>query len=197
MPITKQQLRDGAREAVTNRQYAPVPVSGPGIVPGARLKATSGPAAGQQIAVRTSQDREVGLLRRHDSPRWRTIPKVHEVVVAVPSLTNPDSSIEVLCFDSKTVIAIFDAAVEKAGKRTLSHKAPVFVALDDVPQKGSGALAGGLGAQAKWREEISVESIAAKLPDQSDGFIERVKREFAERNGVDVSKVVVEFRIVA
>jgi hypothetical protein len=197
MPITKQQLRDAAWEAVTNRGYKPEPVSGPGIVPGARLKATSGPTAGQQIAVRTSQDREVGLLRRHDSPRWRTIPKVHEVVVAVPSLTNPDSSIEVLCFDSKTVIAIFDAAVRKAGKRTLSHKAPVFVALDDNPQKGSGALAGGLAAKAKWQKEISVESIAAKLPDQLDVLIERVKREFAQRIGVDVTKVVVEIRMVA
>ena len=197
MPITKQQLRDGACEVLTNRQYAPELVSGPGIVPGARLRATAGPAAGKQIAVRTSQDREVGLLRRHDSRKWRTIPKVHEVVVAVPSLTNPDSSIEVLCFDPKTVIALFDAAVEKAGSRTLSYKAPVFMALDDSPQKGSGALAGGLGAKAKWWEEISVESVAAKLPDQSDGFIERIKREFAERNGVDVSKVVVEFRIVA
>jgi hypothetical protein len=195
MAITKQQLRDGALEAVKNRQYAPVLVSGPGIVPGARLRATTGPAAGQQIAVRTSQDREVGLLRRNDNRKWRTIPKVHEVVVAVPSLTNPDSSIEVLCFDSKTVIAIFDAAVEKAGSRALSYKAPVFVALDDSPQKGSGALAGGLGAKAKWREEISVESVASKKPDQLDALIERVKREFAERIGVDVRKIVLEFRI--
>jgi hypothetical protein len=197
MPISKQQLRDGALAAVTIRQYAPELVSGPGIVAGARLRATAGPIAGEQIAVRTSQDREVGLLRRDDNRKWRTIPKVRELVVAVPSLTNPDSSIEVLCFDSKTVIALFDAAVEKAGSRALSYKAPVFVALDDSPQKGSGALAGGLGAKAKWREEISVESIAATPPVQSDEFFERVKREFADRNGVDVSKVVVEFRIVA
>jgi hypothetical protein len=197
MRITKQQLRDAAWEAVHKRGYAPELVSGPGIVSGARLRATAGPIAGKQIAVRTSQDREVGLLRRDDKEKkWRTIPKVRELVVAVPSLTNPDSLIEVLGFDSKTVIAQFDAAVEKAGSRTLSYKAPVFMALED-PQKGSGALAGGLGAKAEWRNIISVESIAAKLPDQSDGFVERVKREFAELNGVDVTKVVVEFRIVA
>ena len=195
MRITKQQLRDGALQAVENRHYAPVPVSGPGIVPGARLKPTAGPAAGKQLAVRTSKDREVGLLRREDNGKWRTIPKMHEVIVAVPSLTNPES-IEVLCFDAKTVIELFDAAVEKAGSRAQSYKTPVFVALED-PKKGSSALAGGLGAKAKWREEIPLPSIAAKLTDQSDGFIERVKREFAERNGVDVAKVVVEFRIVA
>jgi hypothetical protein len=33
--------------------------------------------------------------------------------------------------------------------------------------------------------------------DPSDGFIERVKRELAKRNGVDLSKVIVEFRIVS
>lgn len=33
--------------------------------------------------------------------------------------------------------------------------------------------------------------------DSSDGFIERVKRELAKRNGVDLSKVIVEFRIVS
>jgi len=197
MRITKQQLRDAALAAVKIREYAPVLVSGPGIVRGARLKATAGPISGKQVAVRTSQDREVGLLRRDDDRTWRTIPRVRELVVAVPSLTNQESSIEVLCFDSKTVIELFDAAVKKAGKRALSYKAPVFMALEDSPKKGSGALAGGLGAKAKWREEIPVASIAANPPDQSDGFIERVKREFAERNGVDVSKVVVEFRIVA
>lgn len=197
MLIRKQRLRDAGLEALTTRQYEPKLVSGPGIVPGARLKATAGPIAGEQIAVRTSQDREVGLLRRTDNGKWRTIPKVREVVVAVPSLTDPKSSIEVLCFDSKTVIAFFDAAVEKAGSRALSYKAPVFVALDDIPQKGSGALAGGLAAKAKWRQEIPLPSITAKPTDQSDGFIERVKREFAERNGVDVTKVIVEFRIVA
>jgi hypothetical protein len=197
MPIAKQHLRDAAKQLLTDEGYKPEPVSGPGIVPGARLKATMGPAAGQQIAVRTSQDREVGFLRRDDNRKWRTIPKVHEVVVAVPSLNNPESWIEVLVFDSKTMIAFFDAAVKKAGSRALSHKAPVFVALDDSPQKGSGALAGGLKAKARWHKEISLESITAKLPDQSDGFIERVKREFAERNGVHVSKVIVEFRIVS
>ena len=195
MRITKEQLRKGAWQAVSNRHYAPELVSGPGIIPGARLRATAGPAAGKQLAVRTSKDREVGLLRREDNGKWRTIPKMHEVVVAVPSRTNTES-IEVLCFDAKTVIELFDAAVEKAGSRAQSFKTPVFVALED-PQKGSSALAGGLGTKAKWREEIPLPSIAAKLPDQSDGFVERVKREFAARNGVDVSKVVVEFRIVA
>ena len=196
MPISKEQMRDAARRTLTSRLYGPVTVSGPGIVPGARLKATTGPAAGKEIAVRTSRDREVGLLRRYDDRNWRTIPKVHEVVVAVPSLRDPNSLIEVFCFDRQTVIAKFDAAIKKAGKPSLSPKAPVFVALDDIPQSGSGALAGGLGRQAKWREEIP-KSITARLSNQSDGFIERVKREFAERNGVDVAKVTVEFRIVA
>ena len=194
---SKQLMREAASMILTDREYDPISASGPGIVPGARLKATKGPAAGEQIAVRTSKDRELGLLRRYDNSGWRTIPKVHEVVVAVPSRTDPDSLIEVFCFDRQTVIAKFDAAIERAGNRSLSPKAPVFVALDDTPQSGSGALEGGLGREATWSEEISVKSITARLSIQSDGFIERVKREFAERNGVDVRKVIVEFRIVA
>ena len=199
MTISKQQLRDAALMALTNLKYAPVMVSGPGIVPGARLKATKGPAAGKQIAVRTSQDRELGLLRRPDNKRWRTIPKMHEVIVAVPSLTEPDSMIDVFCFAAQTVVEKFDAALKGAGARDLSLKAPVFVALDDVLQPRSGALAGGLAQHAKWHDEIPVEAIAANLSIHSDDFIARVdrlKRDFAEHNGVDVSKVAVEFRIV-
>jgi hypothetical protein len=43
------------------------------------------------------------------------------------------------------------------------------------------------------------EEMLRKSAEQSSArsFIERVKREFYEINGVDVSKVVVEFRIVA
>jgi hypothetical protein len=36
----------------------------------------------------------------------------------------------------------------------------------------------------------------AKSQSQKE-FVERVKREFAELNGVDVSKVIVEFRIIS
>jgi hypothetical protein len=195
MPVPKQKLREAAQMVLTNRDYAPVPVSGRGIVPGTRWKATKGPAAGQQIAVRTPVTREVGFVRRDDKPGWRTISnsKIPETVVAVPSLSDPESLIEVLCFNSKTMAAKFDAAVKKARDRTLYPNAPVFLALDEIPQSGSGALTGGLKAEAKWREEISVDLVSAP-PDE---FFERVKREFAERNGVDVSKVIVEFRIVA
>jgi hypothetical protein len=201
MTISKQQMRRAAFMTLTKRDYEPVLVSGPGIVPGARLKATKGPAAGKQIAVRTSQDREIGLLRRPDNKAWRTIPspKIHEVVVAVPSLTNPDAMIDVFCFDKQLVVEKFDAALKTDGARGLSLKAPVFVALDDAPQPGSGALTGGLGRLAKWRDEFPVDAIPTRSSIGSEDFIAKVdhlKREFADRNGVDVSKVVIEFRIV-
>ena len=92
MRITKEQLRKGAWQAVSNRHYAPELVSGPGIIPGARLRATAGPAAGKQLAVRTSKDREVGLLRREDNGKLADdFPRRTEVVVAVPSRTNAES----------------------------------------------------------------------------------------------------------
>ncbi len=192
--VKKSTLRAAAYAVLQTRGYGAIQVRGPGIVPGARLKATKGTGAGQQIAVRTSQDREVGLLRRFDNQSWRTIPNVYEVVAAVPSLTQPHSSIDVFCFDPKKLIARFDAAVQTAGHGEVSPKAPVFIALDENPQKS--ALTTGLAADAKWRDEISVEAIVGEL-SPSDGFVERVKQEFAELNGVDVSKVIVEFRIIA
>ena len=184
--------------ALTKRGYAPIKVSGPGISQGARLKATNGPAAGKLIAVRTSQDRELGLLRHPNKNAWRGISKVHEVVVAVPSLAEPDA-IEIYCFDAQAVGERFDAALKAPDTHRPSLKAPVFVALDDVPQPGSQALASGLEIQAKWRDEIPINAVTANPSDNPHGFaaeVDRLKREFADRNGVDVSKVVIEFRIV-
>jgi hypothetical protein len=189
---SKQQLRSGAFTVLKNLGYAPEVISAQGVVPGARLMATNGPAAGRPIAVRTSQDREVGLLRRLDNRGWRTIPNVYEVVVAVPSLSEPEWSVEVFCFDPKTLIARFDAALRQAGARELSLKAPIFIALDKNP--GKGALAADLGSDAKWRQEISTKSITQSY---QDGFIDGIKKQIAKRIGVDASKVIVDIRITA
>ena len=194
--ITKQQLRDGAWEAVKNREYAPVSVSGPGIVPGAGSRQPRVQRQGNRLPCEPHKTAKSGCCAATITGSGGRFPRFTKSSSRCPHSQTRICRLKYL-LRLKTVIAIFNAAVEKVGKRTLSPKAPVFVALDDVPGKGSGALAGGLAAHAKWREEISVKSIAAKLPDQSDGIIERVKREFAERNEVDVSKVVVEFRIVA
>jgi len=136
-------------------------------------------------------------LTRHPDGRWMTIPNVDEVVIVVPSAEDPGSA-EVLGFDPEVLIRVFDEVLAGRKKRSpdISYKAPIFVALDKRSHSGAGA-ASGLKEKAQWQALVPYASV--RSPDRSKaglGFIERVKREFAELIGVDVSKVVVEFRIV-
>jgi hypothetical protein len=62
----------------------------------------------------------------------------------------------------------------------------------------TGAVTPGLKEKSRWQEIITPdEEMLRKGYEQlsARGFIERVKREFAEINGVDVSKVKVRFEI--
>jgi hypothetical protein len=148
----------------------------------------------REVAIRTSLDREVGFNRYPDG-RWITIPTVDEIVVAVPSAEDP-SSAEVLSFDREVVIDACNAALAAQKKEypKLSYKAPIFIALDASDKGRASKVASGLTAKAKWRTSIPLGTV--RTP-RVESFIERVKREFADLNGVDVSKVMVEFKIIA
>jgi hypothetical protein len=184
----KQQLRDCARLALKRRGLHVEIKQGPGIVAGARLRTFEG-SYERTVAVRTSLDREVGFARNADGD-WLTIPKVDEVVVAAPSIENPASA-EILCFDRDVMIKVFDATLAAAKNRSLSHKVPIFIALDDAKA--------GLKAKAKWRTLVPLAAASAgkgSSPGATEAFIDRVKREFAEMIGVDASKIALEFRII-
>jgi hypothetical protein len=124
------------------------------------------------------------------------MPNVDEVLVVAPSVEDDDLA-EVFWFDSHSLIEAFNAAlaVRKAEGPDLSQTAPIFVALD-----GESDVTSGLKARAKFQATIShSELLMRRRPNQAagEGFIERVKREFAEMNGVDASNVSVEFKIIA
>jgi hypothetical protein len=197
--IRKRHLRECARVALEGRGLRVELKTGAGIVPGARLRTFHGSEA-REIAVRTSLDREVGF-NRHPDGRWITIPSVDEIVVAVPSAEEP-SSAEVLSFDREVVIDACNAALaaQKREYPELSQKAPIFIALD-TPDKGhSSDVSSGLNAKAKWRTSVPLAAVRthkSTSAPRAESFIERVKREFADLNGVDVSKVMVEFKIIA
>jgi hypothetical protein len=194
MKITKSQLRACARAALEQRRGYSVSVAkGRGFIPGARLTATKGTQE-IKVAVRTSLDREIGLMRDQDG-NWRTLPKVDMVLVAVPAVDDP-GSVEVLGFDPTVLQREFDAALAAQLKRhpDLSHKAPIFVALDKPSGKAKTDLIAGLETKKEWREVMLLGSVSIQ-GEAKGGFIERVKREFAELMGVDVSKVSVDFRI--
>jgi hypothetical protein len=193
----KQDLREIGRMAL-EKSADPPPrirqVRGPGIIGGSRLEVVAGDCE-RTVAVRTSLARELGFARRPEGS-WVTLPNVDEVVVAVPSAEEVDDA-EVLAFDAHTLIEAFDAALA-AQKKTgpgLFSTAPVFIALD-----GESSATSGLKGKAKWRLVIPRSALSARRKENAsatEGFVDRVKREFAEMNGVDVSKVVIEFKIIA
>jgi hypothetical protein len=193
--FTPNVLRAAAKRAVENRLGSVDITKGPGIVEGARLRTKKG----LTIAIRTSLEREVGLMW-HPSGHWRTITKVDLVVVAVPSVDDKEAA-EVLAFDPEVMIKVFDAAVAKRRKGNSDfYKAPTFVALDDKPQKRSTSSLAGLKAKAKWKTTVRIDETMTRKSSRSEttgDFVERVKREFAELSGVDITKVVVEFRILS
>lgn len=76
---------------------------------------------------------------------------------------------DVFCFEPDVLIHAFDALAAKILAKTSrekSLKSPIFIALD------------------------------YQLDDPDNRFVERVKREFAELNGVDISNVLVNFQII-
>jgi hypothetical protein len=174
--------------------------SGKGLVPGVRLEVWKSGEKRKEVAVRTSRDRKVGLTR-FPSGKWRTVPKVQEVVVVAPALTDP-TKVEVLGFSSKKLIAAFDALVLKSeGMRRKKHfKSPVFIALDRQSDGSEGDLRFDLKTRAcaEWSVELPFmsEGTGVQASTKETGFIERVRREFAELMGTDISKVIVNFSVV-
>lgn len=197
MPWTKQDLRECGRLAIEETADPPPQIDevrGPGIVPGARLRVADG-SNERIVAIRTSWDRNVGFARRPDG-RWVTMPNVDEVLVVAPSAEEPDLA-EIFSFDSYALTEAFDAAlaVRKAESPDLSRTAPIFVALDGEPDVTTGLLTKAKSRVTIQRSELLMRRRANRATEES--FIDRVKREFAEINGVDVSNVVLEIKIVA
>jgi hypothetical protein len=205
MSARKSVLRECARLALKERGFHVDDVGGPGIVLGARLRASKG-SESHKIAVRTSTDREVGLARRPDG-RWATISRVDEVIVVVPAVDQPDTA-EVLSFAPEDLMRAFDAALKarKKEKPRFSVKAPIFLPLDEPvavdvsPSNRRIDVDRGLKAKAQWQTLVPLSAVPRHrlLPTETAvGFIERVRQEFADLHGVDVSKVTVEFRITS
>lgn len=165
-----------------------------GVAQGARLIAIKGEQT-LRVAVRTSLSRKIRLMRRDDGA-WRTIPDVDLVVVAVPA-DHRSTAIEVLGFKPDDIIKIFDAALESL-KTKRDAGFPVVVALDEKTRRG--VAAAGLKTKAIWKHVLPLDAPTLRETTKAETgaeFINRVKREFAERNGVDISMVAVEFRVVA
>lgn len=196
MKITKSTLRECARLALEQRGFIVEPVHGSGIVRGARLRAKRNKTT-RTVAVRTSLDREVGLTRNSDG-RWATIPRMDEVLVAVPAQQQREMA-EILSFDPEVLIESFDKALQARRNQNpdFKLKSPIFLRLDDG-KNGDNVHDIGLIAKSEWRTLIPLASVprhSAPRQESESEFFERIRREFAERFGMDFNKVSVTFQV--
>jgi hypothetical protein len=202
MRVRKSALRECARLALEQRGFRVEPIVGPGVVPGSRLRAIKGSEV-HDIAVRSSTDGEIGLARRPDGG-WSTLPRVDEVIVVAGA--KKSGLAEVLSFAPDALMRVFDVALEarQKEKRDLSLKAPVFVALDDFVARDAPTrerrqdVEAGVKVRPQWRVFVPLADVPPQRLSPTTtavGFIERVRQEFADLHGIDVSKVTVEFRI--
>lgn len=171
---------------------------GRGIRPGARWVAKPPKGSAIEIAVRTGRERSLGFSRLSDGG-WRTLQSVEMVLCVVPD-DKSSGDFVVLAFDARKLTTEFDKALKalEKEKRAPELDIPIFIPIDNQSKKNVGHNIAGLKDAAAWSLPISSKQLEDyRLNEDLETFIERVKREFAERNEVDVSKVSVEFRILA
>jgi hypothetical protein len=186
-------LRRAARHAAEAGGHAVRVKTTRGAISGSRLEFTVGKEVLSAV-VRTSYERLIGFSRKQDGT-WRPLAASQICLLAVPSETS-DDQIEVYEFESKVLEGIFDDALTemtRSGKAP-AKEIPIYVALDDETTRSLGHSVAGIKKLAKCRL-VSVLDLAPPKNNHG-GFVARVKREFAELMGVDVSEVEVEFRVV-
>jgi hypothetical protein len=196
--VRKTLLRRKAAKVFGQGRFEIEERTGKGIRPGARLTAKPPEGPALEVAVRTGRDRSLGCSRLRDGS-WRTLPNVDVVLGVFPDGENP-GAFAVLAFPSEKLKSWYDKALkamEDAG-RSPALDVPIFIPLDEKSKKNVGHDIAGLKGAADWTGSIGPKELEEQNQSENvETFIDRVKREFAERNEVDVSKVSVEFRILA
>ena len=161
-----------------------------GVIPGARLEYREG-GEKRQAAVRTANERELGLLRdRHGE--WRTLSKVQLVLVAAPSDAD-DEIVEVHAFDPEQLKIEFNKVVKltEKGRRSPSRfKAPVFLPLDQSKTKKGGGLPNTL-----WVEKIAQSEVPEPVDTgfDHDAAMEVIRAGIAKGLRVDASRIELTF----
>ena len=196
MTVKNSMLRDAVPAVLKSLDYRVVSQSSRGVLPGARLVATK-EGKTFRVAVKVLLERRMNFTRL-SATKWRTLSDV-DVVIAVAPVGDGSDAYEIIAFAAKPLIACFDQAWKtlKKANRALAFGVPVFIPLDEGSKKNVGHDVANLMELKDWAVARSLSEMRAlSSVTAPDTFIDRVKREFAERNEVDVSKVVVEFRII-
>jgi hypothetical protein len=196
--MNKKLLRGAAKLALSKR-FSDVRVGkAQGVIPGARLEYSDG-GERKEAAVRTTNEREVGLLRDR-SGEWRTLSKVQLVIVAVPSIAD-EETVDVIAFDPAQLKTEFEKVVKLTEKRSRSpnrFKAPVFLPLDPTKTKNRGAL----HSIIQWTEKIVKSEIPMPAETESVSVatkIEALRSSIAKGLGVNASDIelTISFKLVS
>ena len=193
--ILKQELRRLAALSKQKKGFEIVDVGGRGIGAGVRLRARKG-LIRREIAVRTSDDRKVGLTRTPDG-KWRTVSEVDEVLVAAISKNDP-TTVEIFSFFAPDLMKAFDRLLKHYDglQRGRGGKLPpVFMSLDPLKKDPDG-IRSNLKGSAQPPEHFPLRIAAvSEVPatETMDEFTDRIVKEYAARVGADADNVTVEF----
>lgn len=167
---------------------------------GARLQITRDGKTAYTLA-RTSSDRWLGWMRSGDD--WRGLKEADLVVVGALKKDKADVA-DVFAFAPTDLREAFrnNLAARQSKNPRLKESAPVFVCLDDQPNKYPWAVSSNLKAKALWRVELPLEPVGSdkelsqtRSSEAQESFAIRVRQEFADLVGVPVEKVNVDFRV--
>ena len=192
---SKVRLREAAANVLRAKGFKLQPRAGQGIRPGARWRAKPSDGPAFEVAVRTGRGRSLGFSRLSDGS-WRTLQSVDWVLCIVP-VYKSETAFMVFAFEAVKLSAWFDralVALEKAG-RAPALDVPIFIPLDQKSEKNVGHDVAGLKRAALWSEKIDQEKLADDTRrDELDELFDLLKQKVAEREGIDVSKVVIQVR---
>jgi hypothetical protein len=190
---SKLRLREAAANVLRAKGFRIQPRKGKGIRPGARWRVKPSRGAAFEVAVRTG--RALGCSRLSDGS-WRTLNDVRWVLCVVPNYKSPTSFV-LFAFEAKKLSVWFNkalAALEKAD-RAPALDVPIFIPLDQKSKKNVGHDVAGLKRAALWRETIDPKKMADTMRrDEVDELFDLLKQKLAEREGIDVSKVVIQVK---
>jgi hypothetical protein len=190
----KSRLRYAAAQALIAKGFKINERTGKGIRPGAGWVATSAEGSELQVAVRICPQSSLSSSRRQDG-RFK-FENSQLLLVVAPD--QESANFTAFAFQRETLKSWYEKALqalEDAG-RAPELDVPIFIPLHEHSKRNVGHNIAGLKKAALWSVGIDAKRLKDhELGGQSESFFDRVKREFADKNGVDVGRVSVEFRI--
>jgi hypothetical protein len=191
----KSRLRYAAAHSMVAKGFEINERTGKGIRPGAGWVATSAEGSELEVAVRICPQSSLSSSRRPDG-RFKF--ENSQLLLAVAPDQESAGDFTAFAFQCETLKSWYKKALQALADagRAPELDVPIFIPLHEHSKRNVGHNIAGLKKAALWSVGIDAKRLKDhELGGQSESFFDRVKREFADKNGVDVGRVSVEFRI--